>query len=196
MEGQMAKTSRKTQNTQPARRTPQPDSARVAAQQGRAAPTPVPGDKVEEAKPTEPMQEDTALAEAHRRVAGQIDAPTPADRANAKTPAEAQTISDVATLMGANSDSPAQQEDEAPTTEEFDELHGNVIPAGATPQDMQNRQNAEVARLTSEHPPKEIIQQRKEARSLLPGPVVPETMRSLSLEEMGQQKLELGAASG
>lgn len=140
-----------------------------------------------EPETTEAPTEMTALAEAQRRIAEGIQAPTSGDIAAAETGAQAQFLSEVALLMQG---APPPPED-APSVEEFIEQHGLEPSEGRTHEDMQTRTNLEVAKLTAENAPKEIAEQRLEAMSHLPSATVPETMRSLSLEELATKRVEL-----
>lgn len=149
---------------------------------------PTPAPEVQAAEETEQAQEGlTALGEAERRIANGIAPPNAADFAAAPTPAAAQLLSEVAALMAG---APLPPE-EAPTKEEFLEARGLEYTQGQTAQDAQTKQNIEVAMLSAENPPKELAEQRLEGLSHLPAAVVPETMRSLSLEEMGRKRVEL-----
>ena len=140
------------------------------------------------AEPTEQAEEGlTALQEAERRIANGIPAPNAADFAAAESPAAAQLLAEVALLMAGQPTPP----EEAPTKEEFLEARGLEYTEGRTAEDAQGRTNIDVAMLSAEAPPKEMAEQRAEGASHLPQPIVPETMRSLSLEELAQQRVQM-----
>lgn len=142
---------------------------------------------------TGPVKENTPQAEAARRKAEGVSAPTAEEVGEVENPAEAQTLADTAALMGPNSDNPGVnaaaaapppgdtrpagrradrrvQRDKPRTQEEFDKEHNFVSGnrEGMTEQDRQNAQNAEVARLTTGDPTQETIDQRNAAMENLP----------------------------
>lgn len=142
---------------------------------------------IEEPQTTEVPQEATALAEAQRRIASGEPAPTSADIAAAESPAQAQFLAEIGLLMQGAPPSP----EDAPSKDEFIEQHGLEPSEGRTHEDMQARTNLEVALLSAENPPKEIVEQQRQGASHLPSATVPETMRSLSLEELANKRVEL-----
>jgi len=160
----------------------------------KAKSPPVKAEPVEAPKPTQEIQKGmTPQEEALYRLQEGVPPPNSADFEAAKNPAAAQNLATAALLMGDQPPAPEELE----TAEEFRARYvENTMPLegfqGITREDMQQRQNLEVAMISSENPVRELQEQRLEGYSHLPQPVVPESRRSLSLEELGRRKVELG----
>lgn len=154
-------------------------------------------------KATGQATEATPGDEAAKRLSARKPAPTIMDVQGAPNISDAQLLADTAMIMGPNSDRPQEQPQEAPSEQAFRDARAGVLdPAsvngvtGRSIHDVQAEQNAQVAMLTSENPPKHIAEQKLEAaqrikngaRRLSRQGLLPQAGRALSLHEMGQAK--------